>query len=193
MKNNIEEVLKKYIEIFPKEEEELYELSLLIKSNKDNYNNLFNRKNFDGHITASGYIYSKNQKKILLLEHKALKKYLQPGGHVELFDNDIIDAAKREILEETGIKELELINISINTNVPFDINTHIIPKNEKKNEDEHYHHDFRYLFIVDKTEDIEIDLQESNSYKWVDIQEIKNNENFIGVVDKILNLLNPKI
>ena len=192
MKTNIEEVLKKYIEIFPKEEEKLNKLSLLIKSNKDNYNNLFNRKNFDGHITASGYIYSKNQKKILLLEHKALKKYLQPGGHVELYDNDIINAAKREIFEETGIKELESINISINTNVPFDINTHIIPRNEKKNEDEHYHHDFRYLFIVDNTEDIEIDLQESNGYKWVDIQEIKNKENFVGIVDKILNLLNEK-
>lgn len=192
MYTNIEEIVKQYLEIFPNEKQNLNELNNLIKHNKDNSNNLFNRKNFEGHITASGFIYSKKEGKLLLLEHKSLKKLLQPGGHVEACDNNIMDAATREILEETGLQDLEIINIAVNTDVPFDINTHIIPKNEKKQEDKHYHHDFRYLYIVDSIKEIKIDDKESNSYKWIEINEIRDNDSFIGIVDKILNLINNK-
>lgn len=192
MKTDIKQIIEEYLKIFPNEKEKLNKLKSLIDNNENNYNNLFNRKNFEGHITASGYIYSKAEKKILLLEHKALKKFLQPGGHAELLDNEIIDTAKREIKEETGLQDLELVNIAINKNIPLDINTHFIPKNEKKKEDGHYHHDFRYLFIVDKIDDVKIDFCESNGYKWINMNDIRNSENFKGVVEKILKLLNQK-
>ena len=192
MKTDIKQIIEEYLKIFPNEKEKLNKLKSLIDNNENNYNNLFNRKNFEGHITASGYIYSKAEKKILLLEHKALKKFLQPGGHAELLDNEIIDTAKREIKEETGLQDLEIVNIAINKNIPLDINTHFIPKNEKKKEDGHYHHDFRYLFIVDKIDDVKIDFCESNGYKWINMNDIRNSENFKGVVEKILKLLNQK-
>ena len=187
MKTNIEEIVKKYLEIYPEEKEKLEDLNVLIKDNKNNYDNLFNRKNFKGHITASGYIYCKEEKKLLLLEHKTLKKFLQPGGHVELYDDEMINSAQREIEEETGIKNLNIVNVAVDVNIPIDINTHYIPKSEKKNEEEHYHHDFRYLFLVNNIKDIKIDFNESNGYKWIDIEKIKNNTNFIGIADKILN------
>ena len=67
MKTNIEKVVAEYLNIFPNEKEKLNILSTLLVNN-DEYKNLFNRKNFKGHITASGYIYSVKDKKILLLE-----------------------------------------------------------------------------------------------------------------------------
>ena len=57
---------------------------------------------------------------------------VQPGGHVEKVDRTILDTAKREIFEETGLKALELVSLSINNGIPFDINTHYIPESQKK-------------------------------------------------------------
>ena len=188
MYTNISEIVKKYLDYYPKEKNNLTKLNLLIDHNKDKMSNIFNRKNFEGHITASGFVYAKDEGKVLLLEHKALKLLLQPGGHIETIDNSILDAVKREIMEETGLKDLKVSNIDINTDVPFDINTHYIPKNDKKQEDEHYHHDFRYLFIAKGLPEIKIDPNESNEYKWVDIKEIKDNDIFRGIFDKIFEL-----
>jgi len=33
--------------------------------------------------------------------------------------------------------------------IPIDIDTHYIPENKKKDERQHFHHDFRYIFIYD--------------------------------------------
>ena len=192
MNLNISEIINKYLELFPNEKSDLIKLDNLVNHNKDDINNLFDRKNMEGHITSGGFIYSKKEKKILLLEHKLLKKFLEPGGHVELYDDSIFDAAKREILEETGLKDLESINVAINTDVPFNINTHMVLKNEKKHEIEHYHFDFEYLFIVDSIKEVTINNDESNEYKWTDINEVKNDECFKGTMDKILNLTNAK-
>lgn len=192
MKSDIKKIVNDYLEIFPDEKENLKKLQDLLVHNKDNYENLFNRKNMEGHITASGYIYSREDNKLLLLEHKALNKFLQPGGHSELSDNTILDTAKREIKEETGLENLENVNIAIDENVPIDINTHFIPANPKKNEGDHYHNDFRYLFIVQKASDVKIDETESNGYKWVPVDEIRNKDNFKNVIKKILNLVNSR-
>ena len=186
MKSNIEEIVKQYKEIFPIEKEKLQKLNIFLEENKNNYNNLFNRKNFDGHITASGYIFSVEEKKILLLEHKQLKVYVQPGGHVELDDDTILDSAKREIFEETGLNDIKLVNPSNNIYVPFNINTHYIPENNKKNEKEHYHHDFSYLFTINSIKDIKIDFNESNSFKWCSIKKFENRNE---VRKKLINFL----
>ncbi len=57
------------------------------------------------HFTATTYIISSD--KILLLFHAKIEKWLPPGGHLE--ENEIPSiAAKREVLEETGL-EIEWI------------------------------------------------------------------------------------
>jgi 8-oxo-dGTP pyrophosphatase MutT (NUDIX family) len=57
------------------------------------------------HFTATAYII--DQGKVLLLMHPKLKKWLPPGGHVELNETPP-ECAKREAQEETGL-EIELI------------------------------------------------------------------------------------
>lgn len=50
---------------------------------EENEDKLIDRKNFIGHFTASAFVIAKKSKKILMLHHKVLRKYLQPGGHIE--------------------------------------------------------------------------------------------------------------
>lgn len=41
------------------------------------------RKNFVGHVVADGCIIDPKNKKILLIHHRALGKWLKPGGHID--------------------------------------------------------------------------------------------------------------
>ncbi len=53
------------------------------------------------HFTATAYIVENG--KVLLIPHPKLKKWLPPGGHVELNETPP-ECAAREALEETGIE-----------------------------------------------------------------------------------------
>ena len=153
---------------------------------------LYTRKNFDGHITTSAFVIDAGGTEILLLRHKSLNRWLQPGGHVEA-DDSLLLSALREAEEETGIpiKELRNIPIILNSHVPFDIDSHYIPPNPKKHEDGHYHHDLRYLFIYTGDGKISFNADESRGLKWVKFNELLDDATFGHVVKKISAALKP--
>lgn len=63
-RNNIEQILTSYFEYFPKERDNLKQLINFVKqSPKLNEDDIFSSTNTVGHITASGFIYSKKGKK----------------------------------------------------------------------------------------------------------------------------------
>ncbi len=170
--------IQNYLKIFPNEENSLYLLQKQISENQD----IYNRKNFEGHITASGLVISPD-KKILVIFNKNLNKFLQPGGHTELGDLDLICSAIREVKEETGLKNISLSNWCKDNNSPIMIDTHKISENIKKNEPEHHHHDFMFIFESKET-DITLDTNEVSDFCWKSIEEIINDD---SVVAKGLN------
>lgn len=189
---NILTILKEYIRFNDDEKNDFKELKSLLLSKGDH----LSRSNFPGHITASAFIINEVSKQVLLLEHKSLGRLLQPGGHIEGVDSSILDSVYREIEEETGLTKDDLQLkpvITSNIEVPIDIDTHKIPRNKKKNEPEHFHHDFRYVFTT-LSSNISLDLAESNTYKWVDWAEFAEIENFTHVSSKIDSLFtsNPQ-
>jgi 8-oxo-dGTP pyrophosphatase MutT (NUDIX family) len=110
----------------------------------------------DRDFTAGAFIIEEG--KILLLKHRKLDKWMQPGGHVE--DGETPDeAAKREALEETGYHvELnssteKISEESIDLPLPFNVNLHRI-------RDGHWHCDFQYL--------AELSGERSDSYEYSD-------------------------
>ena len=99
------------------------------------------RLNHLGHITASGLVIYEN--KVLLIFHPYIKSWLQPGGHID--DGEIpVDAAIREVYEETGFK------CALDPTYPeiVDVDVHEIAANPKKGEGAHLHIDLLYKLIV---------------------------------------------
>lgn len=98
-----------------------------------------------GHFTASAFVLSPDQGQLLLIFHSKLTRWLQPGGHLELSDVSIEDAARREVSEEVGLNHLPLVRPGI-----FDLDAHEIPA--RKSEPAHEHFDIRFVFVAPSLE-----------------------------------------
>ena len=146
-----------------REAESLEKMHRFIETDKDN---LFCRSNQKGHFTASAWVVNAQMDKVLLVHHKKLKKWLQPGGHADGSD-DILAMAKQEVWEETGLKNTKLGYDGI-----FDVDTHHIPEAPKNGvmEPPHIHYDIRYLLIADESTSLKVS-DESNDLAWFDLDE----------------------
>src|SRR3989344_517412 len=122
----------------------------------------WDRENFSpGHITASAWVVDEEGKRVLLVNHKTLGKWLQPGGHIEAGE-DIFGAALREVKEETGLSGTCEKNI-------FDIDVHPIPS--RSGEAGHTHFDIRVLVRVKSKVSPKGQVGEGD-VKWVDIDSV---------------------
>ena len=185
MKDLFLELINKYLYLFPEEKGKYKEFTEYLNNNND----VTDWNNFNGHVVVGGFIYAKKEKKFLVIYHNDLKMYLYPGGHIDNSDLNPLEAVKREIKEETGITNINEIVLSDNNLIHIDINIHMIPYNERLDLKEHYHYEFRYLFTIDSIQEVTLDTTESSSFKWIDINELKDNENFGEIVKKFEGII----
>ena len=116
--------------------------------------------------------------------------FLYPGGHINIEDQNPLKAAKREVKEETGLTDIKVLSIFKNELIPIDIDTHIINYNKKLNLPEHYHFDFRYIFTIDNITEIKLEQEEVSEYRWITLEELKENMNYGKIIEKIIQILN---
>ncbi len=120
----------------------------------------FARENPQGHITASAVVARPDGSAFLLLHHRKLGRWLQPGGHADGADASAFDAALREAREETGIAALEApFGRAI-----FDVDVHAIP--ERPGEPAHHHFDVRYLFTTTAGIDLSAAEDPARPMEW---------------------------
>ena len=170
----IERMLEAYFERYPDERPRLEHFADFVRSFDGR--DLYDRKNFVGHITAAAFVVDRRRKSVLLLEHRQIGKWLQPGGHVEASDASVFDAALREVHEETGIgpERLELLERSADGEAsPSDADAHRIPACGRKNEDGHWHFDLRFAFLFDGDPGVSVDRSESLGYRWATLGELE--------------------
>lgn len=115
-----------------------------------------------GHFTASAFVLSPESTQLLLLLHTKLGIWVQPGGHFEPEDQDLLTAATREVGEETGLFDLELCNPLL------DVDVHTIPA--RKGDPQHQHLDLRLLF---RARSLELQAtEEMQQWCWVPLAEV---------------------
>jgi 8-oxo-dGTP pyrophosphatase MutT (NUDIX family) len=122
----------------------------------------FARDRFDpGHITASAFVLSPRQDRVLLIHHRRLQRWLQPGGHVEPADAGVLAAALREVREETGLETVEPCGAP--TSAPFDVDVHRIPA--RGAQPPHLHFDVR--FLLRSPTDRVVARSDAREVRWV--------------------------
>jgi 8-oxo-dGTP pyrophosphatase MutT (NUDIX family) len=124
---------------------------------------LISRKTVPGHVTCSAYVLN-GAGEVLHVRHNTLRRWLQPGGHIEPADTDLADGARREVAEETGIPAGALTLLAGD---PVDVEAHRIPANPAKGEAAHWHFDVRYAFAVDGVVATTPQLDEVSGIRWL--------------------------
>ncbi|GAB6108531.1 NUDIX hydrolase [Fusibacter bizertensis] len=178
-KKELIEMLMRYKPFDQSEEESMLKTLDFLKCNE----NVFGNSNVKGHITASVWLLDFSCENVLLTHHKKLGRWLQLGGHTEIGES-IHESALREAFEESGLKELELLDKQI-----YDIDVHEIPA--RKDLPAHYHYDIRFLVRQTVPQEIVIS-EESNDLKWVKFQDIHHftdNPSMKRMADKIINYI----
>lgn len=124
------------------------------------------RSEFDpGHFTVSAFVLSPDRESLLLVHHQKLGRWLQPGGHFESEDRSIEDAARREVLEETGVSDLRLLGSTL-----MRIDVHQIPRHE--DEPPHLHIDLGIGFHAGSHDIGPID--EVIEARWIPLGELQS-------------------
>ena len=129
------------------------------------------RDTFPGHVTTSAFVLSPDHARILLIDHVAIGRWLQPGGHWEDAAT-FHESAAREAVEETGVQGLRLHPWHEGGDLPFAIDSHDVPGKPSRGEPAHIHHDLQYLFVADPDAALVAQIEEVHAAAWKPLDEL---------------------
>lgn len=176
-RNSLLALLSSYTTSDMQESEMVKETQKFVTENVD----CFERSLASGHVTASACVVSEEGDLILLMHHRKLDRWFQPGGHCD-GDPDVMGVAKKEVEEETGVTDITLLNPGV-----FDVDIHLIPANSK--DPAHYHYDIRFLFQADANRPLTIN-SESKELRWVPLREVvklNDSPSIMRMVSKVIS------
>ena len=168
-RNHILQQLRNYLREY---QDELAMVKRFIAFVVDN-DTCFERSLQEGHVTGSAWVVNPGGTHVLLTHHKKLDKWLQLGGHAD-GDSDVLRVAMREVEEESGLVEVELVDDGI-----FDVDIHLIPA--RGDEPAHYHYDIRYALRVTGDEAYVVG-DESHDLEWIEIVKLHERTDEMSMV-----------
>ncbi len=147
---------------------------------------IFYRELWPAHVTGSAWVVSPDRSKVLMMHHRKIDQWFQPGGHAD-GDTDIMRVALRETAEETGIDaaHIHLLGADI-----FDVDIHTIPA--MHGDPRHEHIDIRFLVEIDDSLPVPGN-DESHDVIWVSTLEVtryNNNRSTYRMLEKTRQLRN---
>ena len=150
----------------------------------EQHEDIFYRELWPAHVTGSAWVVSPDRESVLMLHHRKLDQWFQPGGHAD-GDNDVLRVALRETSEETG---LDAENIRLIDEAVFDVDIHTILASHEA--PHHEHIDIRFLVEIDDSLPLP-GSDESHDVLWVDFHDISrfnNNRSTYRMVEKTREL-----
>lgn len=114
-----------------------------------------------GHLTSSALVVDSARSRVLLTLHPRVGRWLQLGGHNEIEDACVQEAARREAVEESGIPQVWVADL------PLRLDRHPVPCGGEPS----VHLDVQYLAVV-ADHAVPVISEESDDLRWFAIGDI---------------------
>ncbi len=126
----------------------------------------FSRAQPEAHFTGSAVVTDPEGARVVLVHHRKLQRWLQPGGHADPQDAGSMQrTALREAHEETGCR----VFLHPRAPLPLDVDVHAIPG--RPDEPGHLHLDVRFLVVAEDPDALAHDPSESFGAQWLSWEE----------------------
>jgi 8-oxo-dGTP pyrophosphatase MutT (NUDIX family) len=133
---------------------------------------LADRTTTPGHLTGSALVVDAERRRVLVLLHAKLHRWLQPGGHAD-GDHELAGVALKEATEETGISGLRVLVPAV------DLDVHAVDHGDALGE--HLHLDLRFVVLAPAGA-VERGNHESLGLRWVTPAELEDLADEPGLV-----------
>lgn len=123
--------------------------------------NILERENQTAHFSASSWLLNKEHTKVLMIYHNIYHSWSWTGGHAD-GEANLLEVAKREAMEETGIKNIITVSDEIYSVEILTVDGHVkrgsyVPS--------HIHLNVTYLMEADEQEVLRVKPDENSGVK----------------------------
>ena len=181
---NIYQFVQNYI---PYNEQEEKDKALILQ--QLSAENILTRKNHLAHLTVSAWIVSPDYQKVLMAYHNIYQSYAWLGGHLD-GDADIVSVIKKEIQEESGLSEFQLME-----NQLFSLEVLTVDGHVKNGEyvSSHLHLNLTFLCIANPDLPIHIRPSENSQIAWLEVDKINQSVSEVWFMKHIYQKLIDKV
>ena len=181
--------LKEKIEKYqPYNEQEAKDKQTMLKY-IDTFEDVLTRNNEFGHFTASAWTLNQERTKVLMVYHNIYQSWAWTGGHAE-GESNLLEVAIRELKEETGVKNVKVLNDNIFSLEIICVNGHV---KRGKYISSHQHLNLTYLLEVDEKEILKMKEDENSGVKWINLEEVEKASNEKWMIENVYQKLNNKL
>lgn len=148
-------------------EQEVQDRALLLQWLEEG-RDIYTRENAAAHLTASAWVVSPDRQQVLMVFHNIYRSWSWMGGHAD-GDRDLLAVARREVMEESGVKALRLLSPEIFSLEILTVDGHI---KRGKYVSSHLHLNVTYLFEADPAQSLTIKPDENSGVAWIPISQL---------------------
>lgn len=184
-KQNLINALQIYVPYNEQEERDRDIMLQLLKTQE----NILERENQTAHFSASSWLLNKEHAKVLMIYHNIYHSWSWTGGHAD-GEANLLEVAKREAMEETGIKNIITVSDEIYSVEILTVDGHVkrgsyVPS--------HIHLNVTYLMEADEQEVLRVKPDENSGVKWFFLDEALKACTESWMIEHIYTKLNEKL
>lgn len=149
------------------------------------FEDLLTRENKLAHFTCSGFVMNPARTHVLMIHHNIYNAWGWTGGHAD-GEADFLAVAKREIIEETGVADVQVLSQNIISLDVLPVHGHV-----KKGAyvTPHLHFNVTYAFEAADDAVLTVNEEENSGVAWIAVEDVAvvcNEAHMIPIYEKLV-------